>query len=82
MHVRKCRRGNVCLLHVQVGKCTWHTFGPSGTIQDKDALCVLPLNIVNEKVYVLLWLTYIILVAVTALVLVYHIILLSVSVKT
>lgn len=59
----------------EVGKCTWYTFGPTGTIQDKDALCVLPLNIVNEKVYVWLWLTYIILVAVTSAALIGHMVL-------
>ena len=34
----------------QVSKCTFHKYGVSGTIEKHDALCVLPLNIINEKV--------------------------------
>ena len=34
----------------QVAKCTFQKFGPSGSLQKHDALCVLPLNIINEKV--------------------------------
>ncbi|XP_050533266.1 innexin inx7-like [Daktulosphaira vitifoliae] len=36
-------------------KCDFHKFGPSGTIQTHDVLCVMALNIVNEKIYALLW---------------------------
>merc|ERR1712172_371460 len=31
-------------------KCTFHKFGPSGTVEKFDGLCVLPLNIINEKI--------------------------------
>ncbi|XP_041978467.1 innexin inx2-like [Aricia agestis] len=36
-------------------KCWFRNYGPSGTMQLKDRLCVLPLNIVNEKIFVVLW---------------------------
>ena len=36
-------------------KCTFHKFGTSGEVEKHDALCLLPLNIVNEKVYIFLW---------------------------
>ncbi|XP_026499008.1 innexin inx2-like [Vanessa tameamea] len=36
-------------------KCWFRSYGPSGTLQLKDRLCVLPLNIVNEKIFVILW---------------------------
>uniref|UniRef100_A0A2H1VX70 Innexin n=1 Tax=Spodoptera frugiperda TaxID=7108 RepID=A0A2H1VX70_SPOFR len=36
-------------------KCTFHKFGASGTIQKHDALCVLALNILNEKIFIFLW---------------------------
>ncbi|KAA0183458.1 hypothetical protein HAZT_HAZT009731 [Hyalella azteca] len=49
----------------KIGKCTWYKYGPSGSIVSMDAICVLPLNIVNEKTYVVLWLTYILLCAFT-----------------
>lgn len=39
----------------RVTKCTFHKFGPSGSIQRHDALCVLALNILNEKIYIFLW---------------------------
>lgn len=45
----------------KVTKCTFHKYGPSGTLQSHDALCVLALNIINEKIFVFLWYWYIIL---------------------
>ncbi|KAJ8878182.1 hypothetical protein PR048_022649 [Dryococelus australis] len=36
-------------------KCIFHKFGPSGSVQNHDALCVMALNIVNEKIYTFLW---------------------------
>ena len=45
----------------KVTKCTFHTFGFSGTQQKVDGLCVLMLNIINEKVYYFLWFWYIVL---------------------
>lgn len=42
-------------------KCTFHKFGPSGTLQTHDSLCILPLNIINEKTYIFLWFWYLLL---------------------
>lgn len=39
----------------RVTKCTFRMYGPSGTLQVKDSICILPLNIVNEKTYIFLW---------------------------
>ena len=36
-------------------KCTFHKFGSSGEIESHDALCILPINIINEKIYIFLW---------------------------
>ncbi|XKL68075.1 hypothetical protein PGB90_003566 [Kerria lacca] len=36
-------------------KCNFYKFGPTGTIENIDALCILPLNAVNEKIYAFLW---------------------------
>uniref|UniRef100_A0A1B0BMK9 Innexin n=1 Tax=Glossina palpalis gambiensis TaxID=67801 RepID=A0A1B0BMK9_9MUSC len=36
-------------------KCTFHKFGPGGSPQRHDTLCVLALNILNEKIYIFLW---------------------------
>jgi len=49
----------------KVTKCTFHKFGPSGTVQGFDGLCVLPLNIINEKIYVFLWFWFVILAFIT-----------------
>merc|ERR1712129_256882 len=51
----------------KVTKCTFHKFGPSGTVQKFDGLCVLPLNIINEKIYVFLWFWFVILAIITAI---------------
>lgn len=51
----------------QVTKCIFHKYGPSGTIQNHDALCIMALNIINEKIYVFLWYWYIILSVITGL---------------
>lgn len=46
----------------RVTKCIFHKYGASGSIQKHDSLCILPLNIVNEKTYIFIWFWYIILV--------------------
>ena len=50
----------------RVTKCTFHKFGPSGSIQRHDAQCILPINIINEKIYVFLWFWFIFLAVLTA----------------
>lgn len=57
----------------KVTKCTFHKYGASGTVQKFDGLCVLPLNIVNEKIYVFLWFWFIILAALSGLSLFYRV---------
>jgi hypothetical protein len=47
-------------------KCTFHKFGPTGTIQKFDGLCILPVNIINEKIYFFLWFWFIFLAITTA----------------
>lgn len=47
-------------------------YGPSGTVQKYDAFCVLPVNILNEKVFVFLWFWYIILAILTGLSLIFR----------
>merc|ERR1711997_1423616 len=39
----------------KVTKCTFNKYGPSGTIEKKDGLCVLPQNIINEKTFIFIW---------------------------
>ncbi|XP_033610430.1 innexin inx3-like [Cryptotermes secundus] len=52
-------------------KCLFYTYGPSGSIRKYDALCVLPLNILNEKIFIFLWFWFIILSVLSGLALIY-----------
>ena len=55
-------------------KCTFHKFGSSGEIEKHDALCILPLNIFNEKIYIFLWFWMLTLGFLTFLVVLYRVI--------
>ncbi|BFG01312.1 innexin inx5 [Drosophila madeirensis] len=39
----------------KISKCEVLKYGPSGTVNVMDNLCILPLNILNEKIFVFLW---------------------------
>lgn len=56
----------------KVTKCTFHKYGPSGSVQKFDGLCVLPVNIVNEKIYVFLWFWFVLLTVLTGLCIIYR----------
>lgn len=60
----------------RVTKCTFHKYGASGTIQKHDSLCILPLNIVNEKTYIFLWFWYIILATLLGGLIIYRMVIL------
>jgi len=42
-------------LFPRITKCTFHTFSRIGTVQKLEGVCVLPLNIINQKIYSFLW---------------------------
>ena len=48
-------------------KCNFYKYGGSGTLETIDALCVLGMNILNEKIYIFMWLWFIILALVTGI---------------
>ncbi|XP_015920203.1 innexin inx2 [Parasteatoda tepidariorum] len=56
----------------RVTKCTFHNFGSSGDVQKINTLCILPINIINEKIYIFLWFWFVILAVLSGLVLVYR----------
>ena len=45
---------------MQVTKCFFQKYGASGTIQVHDTLCVMALNVINEKIYTFLWFWFVI----------------------
>lgn len=53
-------------------KCTFRRFGPSGDVVKYDALCILPLNILNEKIYLVMWFWFIALGFITFVWLIYR----------
>ena len=56
-------------------KCVYQKFGPSGSIQTHDALCMLPINTINEKIFVFIWFWLIFLIMLTGLGIIYHLVL-------
>uniref|UniRef100_A0A182XA18 Innexin n=1 Tax=Anopheles quadriannulatus TaxID=34691 RepID=A0A182XA18_ANOQN len=56
----------------RVTKCNFYKYGASGSIQKHDAMCILPLNIVNEKTYIFIWFWFIILACFLAGLIVYR----------
>lgn len=61
----------------RVTKCYFHMYGKSGELEKHDAICVLPLNVVNEKIYIFLWFWFVILCLLTALVLIFRVVIFS-----
>lgn len=58
----------------KAAKCTYKSYGPSGTLQTFDALCLLPLNVLNQKLFVIIWLWFIIQLIVSILNLIYWVV--------
>lgn len=53
-------------------KCTFHRYGSSGDVQTHDAMCILPINILNEKIYVLLWFWFYMVAIISAVAIIYR----------
>ena len=58
-------------------KCTFHKYGASGTVEKKDGLCVLPQNIINEKIFLFVWFWLVFVAVVTGMFLIYRIVTLA-----
>jgi len=57
----------------KITKCTFHKYGASGTVEKKDGLCVLPQNIINEKIFLFIWIWLVFVAVVTGMFLLYRI---------
>lgn len=56
----------------KITKCTFHKYGPSGTVENKDGLCVLPLNIINEKIFIFIWFWLVVVAVISGVALLYR----------
>lgn len=56
----------------RVTKCTWTQYGQSGSKEIRDAICILPINIINEKIYIGLWFWFMILIVWTTIYLMFE----------
>lgn len=45
----------------KIAKCDFLFIGPSGSIQYSDSLCLLSLNILNEKIFAVIWIWFVVL---------------------
>ncbi|XP_023237364.1 innexin inx2-like [Centruroides sculpturatus] len=68
------RTDPMVIVFPRMTKCTFHRFGSSGDIQRYDALCILPLNIINEKIYIFLWFWFLLLAGLSLLIILYRLI--------
>ena len=64
--------GNASKIFPKLAKCDYHKYGPSGSIEIKDALCLLSLNIINEKIFAFIWIWFILLLMISGLNLMYR----------
>jgi hypothetical protein len=55
------------LLFPKVTSCTYGGHGVSGSIEKFHAKCLLPLNVLNEKIFLVLWFWYAVLICLSIL---------------
>lgn len=58
-------------------KCNFQLIGFSGTTQTVDNICVMSLNILNEKIYMVLWFWLVVLAGVSVLAFVWRVVMMS-----
>lgn len=58
----------------KVTKCHFHKYGASGSIQKHDALCVMALNVINEKIFTFLWFWYFVLMFISIAALIWRLV--------
>ncbi|GAB6024554.1 hypothetical protein CHUAL_009707 [Chamberlinius hualienensis] len=67
------RTDSMIKIFPRVTKCIFHRFGLSGSIEKHDILCVLPVNVINEKIFIFLWFWFLILALLSAFQVVYRV---------
>jgi len=56
----------------KVVRCSMNYFGPSGDIVNNSGMCTLPINIINEKIYLTIWIWFIVLTLISIISLLYQ----------
>lgn len=56
----KLFRQEATVLFPLAARCNYTTFGHSASIVNHDALCMMPQNVVNEKIFVFIYIWYIV----------------------
>nr|XP_027223332.1 innexin inx2-like [Penaeus vannamei] len=74
------RTDPMIVIFPRVTKCSFHTYGPSGTVEIHDLMCVLALNIINEKIYVIMWFWFIVLTVISITAFIYRLLMFYVPV--
>lgn len=62
----------------KLAKCLFRNYGPSGTVQALDALCVLSVNNINEKIFTFLWFWFLLVALVSTLNMAYRVVVVTV----
>ncbi|AAS79821.1 innexin Vnx-d5.1 [Ichnoviriform fugitivi] len=57
-------------------KCTYQTFGPSGTLENLEGMCTLTQNALNARIYAFLWFWFYILAIISAFVVICRVVIL------
>ncbi|EDW18400.1 innexin inx4 [Drosophila mojavensis] len=58
----------------KIAKCEILKFGSSGTLESIDNLCLLPLNNLNEKIFVFMWIWFILMAVLAGLKIIYRLV--------
>ncbi|KAK7079094.1 hypothetical protein SK128_007329 [Halocaridina rubra] len=70
------RTDPMSLVFPKMAKCIFKSFGSSGTIERRDVMCLIATNIINEKIYLFLWVWLVLLLVITSIWTVYRILIL------
>ena len=49
------------IIFPKMSKCSLFLYGPSGDTQHFDGICVLPINMLHDKIFIVLWFWYLLL---------------------
>lgn len=63
----------ISVVFPKLSKCIFFLYGPNGSVQKLDTLCLLPLNVINEKILIFSWIWFSLLALLTSLCLTYRV---------